>query len=254
MNDTATLQPIEHDDILEIRLNRPPVNAMNPQLVSDLDAAIRDGADRAGLVISGREGLFSAGLDVPALLELDRDGMRDFWHRFFGLLETVAASEAPIAMAITGHSPAGGAVLSLFGDTRIMSRGDYRIGLNETQVGLVVPMPIQRALQRVVGPHRAERLLVAGAMLGPEQAFAVGLVDELADDPAATVSAAVDWCRGHAQLPQHAMRATRRMARADLSALFEDRDALGIDAFVEGWFEEQTQATLHALVAALKKR
>src|SRR6185503_7929283 len=133
------------------------------------------------IVVSGRSGLFSAGLDVPALLALDRAGMMAFWKDFIGLLAAIGRCPVPTVAAITGHSPAGGAVLSIFCDYRIMARGEYRIGLNEVQVGLAVPAVIQAAMRRLVGPHRAERLMVAGAMVDSEEALRVGLVDELAD-------------------------------------------------------------------------
>ncbi|HEX5954203.1 MAG TPA: enoyl-CoA hydratase-related protein, partial [Rhodanobacteraceae bacterium] len=82
------LDRIEHEhDILELRLARPPVNALDPGLVAALRRAIvqapEDGA--AALVLSGSPGLFSAGLDIPVLLQLDRDAMRTFWNGFFAV-------------------------------------------------------------------------------------------------------------------------------------------------------------------------
>ncbi|WP_376696887.1 enoyl-CoA hydratase/isomerase family protein [Wenzhouxiangella sp. EGI_FJ10305] len=249
------LKHIDHgDDIVELKLDRPPVNALNPALVAELDGAIQkateDGA--RALVISGREGLFSAGLDVPELLTLDEQGMREFWRALFGLLERIARSPVPIVTALTGHSPAGGTVIALFADYRIQAEGDFRLGLNEVQVGLVVPPAIHRALVRLIGPYPAERHLVAGEMIPAADALELGMVDDLA--PAAeVVERSVAWCRGLLKLPQHSMSATRQLCRAELGALFDDRDALDIDAFVAGWFDEQTQATLKKLVERLKK-
>src|SRR5688572_31636158 len=117
--------------------------------------------------------MFSAGLDVPSLLALDRAGIVRFWGEFFGLVRAIARSPIPTVAAIGGHSPAGGAVLAIFCDYRVMARGSYRIGLNEVQVGLTVPEIIQAALRRLVGAYRAERLMVAGAMLESEDALRV---------------------------------------------------------------------------------
>lgn len=244
-----------HGAVREIRLDRPPVNALDPALVDALDAAIRTAGEEAqAVVLSGRPGMFSAGLDVPALMQLDRDGMCRFWTSFFGLMRTLAASKVPVAAAITGHSPAGGAVISLFCDTRFMSRGDYRIGLNEVAVGLVVPPVIQAGLRRLVGAHRAERLMVAGALLSPEDAHAVGLVDHLSDDPEGAIEDAIGWSKRHCDLPRQAMIGTRKLARADLVGMFGDMSELGVEAFVNTWFADHTQATLKALVERLKKR
>ena len=250
------LEKIEHaDDILELRLDRPPVNALNPDLVKCLDDAIADAqaADTKALVLSGQPGLFSAGLDVPELLALDEAGMERFWQVFFGLLERIARSEIPVVAALTGHSPAGGTVIALFADYRVQAEGDFRLGLNEVQVGLVVPPVIHRALVRLIGPYAAERHLVAGEMIPAAEALEVGLVDELAPSDQ-VVDRALAWCRNLLQLPGHAMQDTRRLCRADLAALFDGKDALDISSFVEGWFAEPTQATLHKLVERLKQK
>lgn len=250
------IKRIDHDDaIVELRLDRPPVNALNPALVAELDAAL-DRAFQDGtraLVISGREGLFSAGLDVPELLTLDEQGMREFWQSLFGLLERIARSPVPVVAALTGHSPAGGTVIALFCDYRVQADGDFRLGLNEVQVGLVVPPAIQSALVRLIGTYPAERHLVAGDMIPADEALDVGLVDEL-EEPDRVVERSLAWCRRLLALPGHSMRATRKLCRRDLAALFDDPEALDIDAFVAGWFEEQTQATLKALVRRLQSR
>jgi enoyl-CoA hydratase/carnithine racemase len=156
--------------------------------------------------------------------------------------------------ALTGHSPAGGAVMALFCDHRVMSRGPFKIGLNETRVGLSLPNFIHGALVRLVGPHRAERLIVSGSLLAPEEALEVGLVDELAEDPQTTVAAARQWCEGLLQLPPNALRNNRRAMRASLTALFDSDPEQDHEAFLDVWFSDETQATLRALVASLKKK
>jgi Delta3-Delta2-enoyl-CoA isomerase len=244
-----------HDGVLELRLNRPPVNALDPALVETLRMHVERAPDEGaqGIVLTGSQGMFSAGLDVPLLLKLERDGMRAFWREFFALCGALAKCPVPLVAAVSGHSPAGGAVLALFCDYRVVARGTYRIGLNEVQVGLIVPDCIQLALRRVVGAHLAERLLVAGRMLTAEEAMECGFVDELApvED---TVTRALHWMHELLALPSHAMRSTRAMARADLAGAFADLDALPVEDFLDGWFSEETQATLRALVAHLKAK
>lgn len=249
------LESIEHDHrIRELKLARPPVNALDPGLIAALRRAIEqapaDGAE--ALIISGAPGMFSAGLDIPALLQLDRAGMRAFWSDFFGVCMALARSPVPVVAAVTGHSPAGGAVLALFCDYRVMARGDFRIGLNEVQVGLTVPDCIQAAMRRLAGAHRAERLLVAGALLDPEAARAAGTIDEVVD-PDQVVAHATAWLARLLELPRRAMLDTRALARADLAHLFDDPASLPVEAFLDGWFAPDTQATLHALVDRLRK-
>lgn len=249
------LNLVTHGAITEINLARPPVNALNLDLLhaiqSGIAQAVEDGA--RGIMLSGAPGMFSAGVDVPALLGQDRDGVRAYWRTFFATCSALAMSPVPVVAAITGHAPAGGAVLSLFCDYRVMAEGPFRIGLNEVQVGLIVPECIQLALRRVVGTYRAERLLVAGAMIESQQALAYGFVDELTAVDQVTTRA-LHWLNELIALPPGAMLATRKLARADLTLAWADPDALPLDAFVDAFFSVETQAVLQQLVARLKKK
>ncbi|MEP6484885.1 MAG: enoyl-CoA hydratase/isomerase family protein [Rudaea sp.] len=253
------LETHRHESIVELRLSRPPVNALDAALVHQLRTAIESAPalGARGIVLSGKSGMFSAGLDVPALLQLGRKELVDFFVDFFGLCGALATSPIPIVAAITGHSPAGGAVLAIFCDYRVMARAvdpakPFRIGLNEVQVGLTVPVIIQSGLQRLVGTYRAERLMVSGTMADSEQAMAMGLVDELADVDQ-VVPRSIEWLRELMKLPPLAMLGTRQIARRDLAKLFESSDAFELDEFAESWFGSETQAALKALVAKLKK-
>lgn len=249
------LNLISHGHIIEINLARPPVNALNLELVRavrmSVDDSVRSGA--RGIVLSGAQGLFSAGVDIPTLLGYDRAGVREYWREFFALCATLARAPIPLVAAITGHSPAGGAVLALFCDYRVMAQGPYRIGLNEVQVGLIVPDCIQLALRRVVGTYRAERLLVSGAMIESADALACGFVDELTGVDQVTTRA-LHWLGELLALPAHAMLATRALARADLAAAFADPEALPLDDFLEAFFHPDTQTVLQQLVAKLKSK
>lgn len=249
------LDATHHDGILELRMARPPVNALNPELVRALRVAVAGAADQGarGIVLAGAQGIFSAGLDIPTLLTLDRTQMAAFWDDFFGLCGALARSPIPVVAAIAGHSPAGGAVLAIFCDYRVMACGDFRIGLNEVQVGLVVPENIQQALRRLVGRYRAERLLMVGAMLDPEQALSLGMVDELTEPGNVDVRAHA-WLRDLLALPTQAMRRTRSLSRADLAAGFATTQALPVNNFLDVWFSDEAQTTLRALVAKLKSK
>ncbi len=247
------LTQIRHEDVLELRLSRPPVNALSPELIATLRKAVDDApANAEALVISAGPGLFSAGLDVPTLLTLDRDGMSQVWSDFFALLSGIAASPIPTVAAITGHSPAGGTVIALNCDYRVMAEGPFKLGLNETQVGLALPPAILGSLQRLIGRHAAERHIVAGNMIDAAQARAVGLVDELVA-PESVIERAVQWCQFHLSLPRRAMTLNRAAARADLVALYSGSQG-HIHEFVNGWFHPETQSVLKQLVARLKAR
>jgi len=248
------LEITNHGSVREVRIARPPANALSPELVELLIESLDDSGQQAGsVVVSGLPGMFSAGLDVPQLMQLERAELALFWSRFIHLLKTIACMPVPTVFAMTGHAPAGGIVLALFGDYRIMPRGGYKTGLNEVQVGLVVPPPVHKALVRAVGPRVAEQILVAGEMMPSEKAAEIGLVDELAEDPASVVVRAIEWCEQHASLPLLALSTTRQMARADLRGFFDEGSDLGVGKFVDIWFSDSTQKALAELLSRLAK-
>jgi 3,2-trans-enoyl-CoA isomerase len=249
------IQVLDHGPIRELRLDRPPANALSPELISALRQAIETapGEGARALVLSGSPRMFSGGLDVPHLIQLDRPAIAATWRDFYAMMRALATSPVPIAAAITGHAPAGGAVLSLFCDYRVMSEGDFKIGLNEVPVGIPLPPVIFKAMRRVVGSRQAERLCVQGLLISGDEALRVGLVDELAA-PGRVVERAVEWCRSLLALPPRAMTVTRALARADLAALFAEGTGAEVESVLEDWFGEGTQRTLRELMEKLAKR
>lgn len=241
--------------VLELRLDRPPVNALSPDLVDALTGSLARAPESGAraVVLSGRPGMFSAGLDVPVLLGLDRRAMFGFWRSFIGLLGTLAGSPIPIAVAITGHCPAGGTVLALFADYRIAAAGEFKLGLNEVEVGLPMPALIYSAMRRLTGSRLAEQLAVSGRLVEPAEALACGLVDRVVE-PGRVVEIAVRWAEGILELPGAAFAATRAVARADLVALFDSVGEAQFEALNEVWFSAETQAAMRRLVARLAER
>lgn len=234
------LEIIEHDgNIRELRLARPPVNALNLELLRALTAAVTAAKADVALIISGQPGVFTAGLDVRAMLEMNKEAVAQVFVELWRAQRAIATCPVPVVFALTGHSPAGGTVLSIHGDYRVMALGDFRLGLNEVQVGLIPGGVITGAFRRLVGGH-ATQLLSRGALIDPATALRVGLVDELCDASQVTARA-LEVAREYSTLPRDPMLRTRTLARADLVELFgnpghamiREREfgALGADLF-----------------------
>ncbi len=245
----------QHGTVRELRLARPPVNALSPEMLAriaeNIDKAVAD--DCGALVLSGRPGMFTAGLDVPELLSLNRTQIEAFWRTFIHCLSTIATCPVPIAAALTGHSPAGGTILAIFCDYRIAAKGAFRMGLNEVQVGLPLPGPFFSAYELVVGHRNAERLAVQGALVDPGEALNLGLVDEV--HPVETVvPAALDWATRVAALPPIAVGTTRDYARKKVRDLFSDFENWDYAALTDTWFSEETQGAMKALVARVSAK
>jgi len=249
------LQIEDHGSVRELRLDHPPANALRREALAAVDDAVR-AAPREGaraLVLSGRPGFFSAGLDVPYLLEQPEAEVQATFEALFGAMRTLARSPVPVAAAMTGHATAGGAVLGLYCDYRVMAEGSFRIGMNEVQVGLPIPREMFEALSHLTGPRIAERLLVEARLVDPAQAHRIGLVDALAA-PEEVVPAALAWCERVAAQPPAAVRLTRGAARARIREGFDDDGVLVPAEFANAWSTEETQAAMRALVDRLAKR
>jgi len=245
----------DHGDVRELRLDRPPANALSPELLARLLDAVREASESEAraLVLSGRERLFSAGLDVPLFLGLDRAGVCRAWSDFFDVMKALATSPIPTIAALTGHAPAGGCVLALFCDWRVMAEGGFKIGLNEVQLGLRMPRVIHGAARYVVGARSAERLCCTAELIPGEEALRIGLVDELVA-PEAVLPRALERGRAWAALPPNALRKTRASARRELWRAFDSFDDEQLELFLDDWYSRETQNAMRALVERLGKK
>jgi len=247
------IESVHHGEVLELRLARPPVNALDPGLLKEIRRAVSsaplEGA--RAVVLSGAPGLFCAGLDVPALAVLDRPRLEEGLKSFFGVMFDLATSVVPVAAAVTGHSPAGGAILAMFCDFRVMAEGAFGIGLTEVQVGIPMPRVVAGLARRVVGPREAELMCVTGQLMNPGDAAALGLVDEVAP-PDEVVDRAVAWCRDVVARPARAVTETRKTMRQDLVNLVNTHREDDVQYLLDEWFKPEMQKTLKQFVERLK--
>ena len=170
------------DKVSIITLDRPKSNAINAEMVEelrDIIGHINKDDNVYGLIITGKEGFFSAGADLIELYNYDEIRLKEFWTSFLDLVSAFAAFKKPAVAAINGHAPAGGCVLALCCDHRIMSDGKYIIGLNELPVGIIVPDSIFQLYAFWLGRAKAYRFVLEGKLMSPAEALANGLVDEV---------------------------------------------------------------------------
>ena len=137
-----TIQTSIQDKIAVITLNRPKSNAINTEMVRELQKMVQiieQDKQSAGLIITGQERFFSAGIDLIELYDYNETEIKDFWISFLKLTATLVSFKKPMVAAINGHSPAGGCIIALCADYRVMAEGDFIIGLNEIPIGIIVP-------------------------------------------------------------------------------------------------------------------
>lgn len=193
-----------------IRLDRPPVNAIDEQVTRELRAATLEAAERddvGAVVLWGGERVFAAGADVRAMVERTPAEVRPwvvFLQEVFNLVEDLP--KVTIA-AINGYCLGGGCELAMCADFRFAAE-DARIGQPEILLGIIPGAGGTQRLPRLVGPARAKDLIYSGRHLGAEEARAMGLVDEVLP-PAEVYPRAVEVARRYAQGPRQALRAAK---------------------------------------------
>lgn len=243
------------EHVRHVLLQRGRSNALDIEVVKALidafESAERDPAVE-GVVLTGNEGFFTSGLDLITLYQYDERQMRDFWDKFLSLLYQLVGFSKPFVAAISGHSPAGGCVMAIAADYRVMAEGDFVIGLNEVPVGIIVPRAIFDLYSFWLGSASAYRYLLEGKLLKPQEAYAAGLLDEVV--PMGRLqTTAVAKIKSVMQFERNAWRSTKSNIRQPLlEALQKDKDEV-IGQVLEQWWRPTTRSILKTIIDNLTK-
>ena len=178
-----TLKRIDKSDYTILQMDRGKVNAINAEMLSELQQAFRDLEDDAsvrGVILTGKPHFFSAGLDLIELIQYDQEQISSFFEALGTLYIQLVRFPKAFISAITGHAPAGGCVLAVTSDNRYMAEGEkYVIGLNEVAVDIQISQNLTEAYAFWMGDGPASRYILEGKLLSGPEALSVGLVDEL---------------------------------------------------------------------------
>jgi len=242
------------DDVALLRLQAGKGNAMTPEVLDTIERLVDDfeaGAARAAVLI-GHERFFSAGLALPMLIDLDRSALQRFITRFGEVMLRVFACPRPIVAAVNGHAIAGGCVLALQCDWRILVADDARIGLNETQLGIGLPVSVLEPLQLQVPAASLVPIAYEGRLFSPAEALALGLVHELA--PAAELEArARARAQALASVPSLALAQVKLGYRRPAIEAIRSRGAEETERWLDTWFSDAAQTRLREAVQKLKR-
>ncbi len=250
-----TISTSVKDRVAIITLNRGKSNAINHEMVVELSSmldSIETDENIGGVIISGRDNFFSAGLDLIELYHYDENQARDFWTLFLGFIGRVVRFKKPIISAINGHSPAGGCVIALACDARIMAEGKYIIGLNEVPVGIIVPNSIFQLYSFWIGKPTAYRSLLEGKLFSPEEALNVGLVDELAK-PESILTTAERKLRKYMAFEPNTWQQSKLNLREDLIKISSADQSEDLEKMLNQWWSQSTRAILKSLIDGLQK-
>lgn len=246
------------DHVMHVILHRGKSNAMHLEMIREISETFSQAEKDPsveGVVITGHEGFFTSGLDLITLYGYDEQQMETFWHAFIDLMYTLTAFPKPFVAAISGHSPAGGCVMAIAADARVMAEGEYIIGLNEVPVGIIVPHGIFDLYSFWIGEAQAYRFLLEGKLLSPQEALQVGLVDEVVALDKIQRSA-VRHIKKYTQLEKNAWQRTKlNLRKRVLQSMQGDKEET-IKEMLTQWWKPSTRAVLKTIIDNLtaKKR
>lgn len=226
-----------------IVLSGPGKNALSTALMQRMLAEVRAAEDEP-LFLVGEGDAFSAGLNLKELAELDRAGMTTFLGTLEALVAALYEHPAPVVGWVNGHAIAGGCVMALTCDVRIMTaRAGVRIGLNEVALGLRFPPVTFLMTRRRVPPGSLERVLLEAALYEASAARELGLVDAIGEE--AEARAMLDRLAAH---PRDAYAETKRALRGTL-AISADEQRRFHEETIPYWCSPEIKARLRAVLA-----
>ncbi len=249
-----TIEVTIKDRVAILSLKRGRSNAINAEMVAELQKMIKSinqDENIGGLIITGNNGFFTAGLDLIELFSYDEAQIKDFWHQFLQLIYLLTSFKKPLVFAISGHSPAGGCVMALSGDYRLMADGKYIIGLNEVAVGIIVPNSIFSLFAFCIGEAKASRNLLEGKLLNIEEALSIGLIDEVADINS-LMTAAEKKIRSYLQYDQTTWMQTKLNIRKELIAKVGADQSETLNMMLQQWWAPSTRSILNTIIKNLK--
>ncbi len=253
MGEFIKTQTNEH--ITYVGLDREKSNAMHlemmQELIGELERAKEDPAVEA-IILHGKEGFFSAGLDLITLYKYNEEQIKNLWETFIDLIYTLASFPKPTIASVTGHAPAGGCVLAICCDYRIMAEGEFIIGLNEVPVGLIVPPSIFDLYSLWLGQAQAYRYLLEGKLLSPTEGLQSGLIDEVV--PADRIhTAAARKAKSWTQFERQAWGTTKLNMRRYMLQHINENKADVVQQMLTQWWKPSTRQILKTIIENLTK-
>lgn len=250
-----TLQVTVKDRLAIIQLDRGKSNPMNAEMVKELTLLVKsiDSDDNiGGLIITGKENFFSAGLDLIELYDYNEEQIKTFWTDFMALQAVMVSFKKPMVAAISGHSPAGGCVMAICCDYRVMAQGKFIIGLNEIPVGIIVPDNIFQLYAFWIGERRAYQNLLEGKLLSVDEALEIGLIDEISN-PESVISTAERQIRKYMQLNPKTWSQSKLNLRKDLIARANADHTETLIQMIAQWWAPETRKALQMIIQNLQK-
>jgi enoyl-CoA hydratase len=233
-----------------LRLDRPPVNAIDLASVREVAGALGEvearGEARA-LLLCGAGSAFCAGLDLRVVPSYGLAEQREMIAGVNRAITSLYGLPIPTVAAVHGHAIAGGLVLALACDYRIGTTAPCKVGLTEARAGIPFPAAAIAVVKAELSAAVARRLTLVARNYGPAEALADGVFDEL-QPPDAVWERARAVAQDLAAIPREAYARIKEQLRAETLASCRRVDQTGRDPLADAWLGAQTSAASAALL------
>lgn len=235
-----------NDGIAKIVLARGKVNAINEKVVEELTERLNElsqNPDVKSVVLTGTGRFFTFGFDIPEFLGYPKDDFIRYLTKFTDLYRLIFMYPKPVIASLNGHTIAGGCMLAIACDYRIMVSGKARISLNEINFGSSLFAGSVDLLKMWLGQRPAEIAAYTGAMYSAEEALKLGLVDEVCSEPELE-SETEKAARNFGEKDPDAFASIKKLLRSQLADEIKTRESQSILDFVDIWYSEKTWRNL----------
>lgn len=175
---TSPVTYTQEDSLAIVTMDDGKANALSISMIEGLvEAVARAEREASAMILTGRPDRFCAGFDLRVMMS-SPEAARDLLKKGADLLMRLYGSKVPLVIASTGHALAGGALVVLTGDVRIGAQGDYRVGLNEVQIGMPVPILAMELARDRLSPQELTNATLLARIYGPDDAVRAGYLDE----------------------------------------------------------------------------
>jgi len=232
--------------IATVALSRGKVNALNGMVVDELRGHLKElEVDRnvKAIILTGCGKFFSFGFDIPEFLFFTKEEFTNYLINFTDLYTYLFLYPKPVVAALNGHTIAGGCMLALACDSRVMVAGKSKISLNEIDFGSSVFAGSTEMLRFCIGSAAAAKVLYSGVMYSAEEAISLGLVQEVVEEANLMAQAkmiASDLASKHPP----AFASIKSLLRKPIAEYMMQQERASISEFVDIWYSEPTWANL----------
>jgi enoyl-CoA hydratase/carnithine racemase len=243
----ALVEIENQDNVAVLRLTNGVTNPISLELIKDISKhlkELKEDSSVSGVVLTGsNDKFFSIGFDLPNLYKQGEKEIRTFYRSYNRLCLDLYTYPKPTVAALTGHAIAGGCILAICCDYRVIASGKKLMGLNEIKLGVPVPYPGDVILKQIIGTRYAQMIMEMGEFFGPEQLMQMGMVNQV-EKIKSVLERAVEQAKLLGDYPNMAYNMIKKnrveSVKEQIMENLDDKEQY----FLKCWFSHETRKLL----------